>query len=561
VVIGLLVVGLVAGVIAGISPCILPVLPVVLVAGATGTTARSRRLRSVAVVGGLVLSFCIVTLAGSALLSALGLPLDLLRTAGLVVLGCVGAGLVVPAIGHVLERPFVALRTRQPTATAGGFVLGLGLGAVFVPCAGPVLAAITVLGATHRVGLTGVMLTLAFSVGAALPLLAVALAGDALVDRTKALRSRAPTIRVAAGLVIIAMTLAIGFNLTDGIQRAVPGYTSALQQHVESTAFATHQLQALTGHGGGSLASCADFTSLSNCGPAPAFRDISAWLNTPGDAPLTLRGLRGKVVLIDFWTYSCINCQRTLPHVESWYRKYRTDGLVVVGVHTPEFAFEHVVSNVAAAAHQLGVGYPIAVDNGYGTWDAYDNQYWPAEYLVDATGRVRHTHFAEGEYPATESLIRTLLVDAHPTVRLPPPSDLPDTTPTEPTNPETYLGYDRLQYLVGTTPVPDQATSYQFPGQIAPGTYALSGTWTIGAQKATAGPGARLELGYQAKDVYLVLGGTGTVAVNVNGRPSKVLSVGGIPRLYTLMASPALETGVMTLTVSAGVDAYDFTFG
>ncbi len=381
-------VGIVAGFIAGISPCILPVLPVVLVAGATSEERPARRRRAVAVVVGLIVSFSAITLGGSALLSAVGLPQDLLRDAGIVVLGVFGLGLLVPAIGHLLERPLSRLRAPRPSSRSTGFVLGLGLGAVFVPCAGPVLAAITVIGATHRVGFTGVLLTLAFSIGAAMPLLFVALAGDELVSRVSALRERAPKLRIVGGAVLILMALVIGLNLTDGIQRAVPGYTSALQHDVEGTAFATKQLAALTGHGGGSLASCRDDdAALQTCGNAPAFKGITAWLNTPGGKPLRLSQLRGKVVLVDFWTYSCINCQRTLPHVEAWYRLYKGDGFVAVGVHTPEFAFEHVVSNVTAAARDLGVHYPVAVDDGYATWNAYGNEYWPAEYLIDAKRR------------------------------------------------------------------------------------------------------------------------------------------------------------------------------
>jgi cytochrome c biogenesis protein CcdA/thiol-disulfide isomerase/thioredoxin len=559
--VGLVVVGFVAGIIAGISPCILPVLPVVLVAGATGADPAARRRRSIAVVAGLVVAFSVLTLAGSAILSALGLPQDLLRDLGLIVLGLFGLGLLVPAVGRLVERPFARLRGPQPRASGSGFVLGLGLGAVFVPCAGPVLAAITVLGATHRVGFSGAVLTLAFALGAAVPLLVLALAGDTLVDRTRALRERAPLLRTVGGAVLVAMTLLIGFNLTDGLQRDLPGYTSALQHTVEGTTFATHQLQALTGNGGGSIAMCRDDAMLHDCGAAPSFRDIGAWLNTPGGKPLTLAGLRGKVVLVDFWTYSCINCQRTLPHVEAWYQRYRDDGLVVVGVHTPEFAFEHVVSNVAAATGSLHVTYPVAVDDGYGTWDAYRNEYWPAEYLVDASGRVRHTHFAEGGYTETESLIRDLLVAAHHGVALPPPTDLPDKTPTGATNPETYLGYERLEYLVGSTPIPDAAASYDFPAALPPGGYGLSGTWTIGSQKATAGSGARLELGLQARDVYLVLGGRGTVAVSLDGGPPTTVAVSGVPRLYTLVSGDRLVTGVLMVSVSPGVDAYDFTFG
>jgi cytochrome c biogenesis protein CcdA/thiol-disulfide isomerase/thioredoxin len=561
--ISLLVVGFVAGLITGISPCILPVLPVVLVAGATGTAPASRRRRSVAVVAGLVASFSVITLVGTTVLSAIGLPQDLLRDAGLLVLGLFGIGLLVPAIGEILERPFFRLRGPQPTTARGGLVLGLGLGAVFVPCAGPVLAAITVIGATNHLSFTGLLLTVAFAAGAGVPLLAVALAGDAVIDRVRALRDRARGMRIAGGAVLIVMTLAIGLNLTNGLQQDVTGYTNALQNSVEGGRTVRTQLQTLTkgNTGDGSLLSCTDSATLENCGPAPDFAGITAWLNTPGGAPLSLPDLRGKVVLIDFWTYSCINCQRTIPHVEAWYKQYASDGLVVVGVHTPEFAFEHVVSNVQGAAQQLGVTYPIAVDDNDITWSTYDNEYWPAEYLVDATGMLRHVDFGEGEYGRTESLIRQLLVDANPGLKLPAPTDLPDRTPTAPTNPETYLGYSRLQYLVGATPVMDAPAVYKFPSFITPEEYALSGSWTIGWEEATAGADARLELDFEAHDVYLVLGGSGTVAVSLNGKAVTTVDVSGIPGLYTLVSGSSESSGVLLLTVSPGVEAYDFTFG
>ena len=198
-----------------------------------------------------------------------------------------------------------------------------------------------------------------------------------------------------------------------------------------------------------------------SCGEAPNFSDVTAWLNTPHHEPLTIAGLRGKVVIIDFWTYSCINCQRTLPHVEAWYKRYAPYGLEIVGVHTPEFAFEHVVSNVKAQSKTLGVKYPIAVDDDYGTWHAYHNNYWPAEYLIDATGVVRHVDYGEGSYSLTESLIRKLLLQANPGIKLPPPTTVPNLTPTEETNPESYVGYDYgLTYFDSTTePRSNVATS------------------------------------------------------------------------------------------------------
>jgi cytochrome c biogenesis protein CcdA/thiol-disulfide isomerase/thioredoxin len=574
----LLLIGLVAGVVAGISPCILPVLPVVLVAGATtpeqsdsetaGEPAAGRRRRGLgrplAVVGGLVLSFSALILAGSEVISFLHLPQDLIRDVGIVLLGLVGLSLVVRPLSALLERPFSRLRAPTPSGAAGGFVLGLALGVVYVPCAGPILAAITVVGATHHVGLEALGLTLAFGVGTALPLLLVAFAGRELAGRVKALRLRAPAVRGAGGVVLIAMAVAIALNLFAGLQREVPGYTSALQSRIEGGSQVRKDLGHLTGGSASSLANCnSSATGLVDCGPAPAFKGITAWLNTPGGKPLTIASLRGKVVLIDFWTYSCINCQRTLPHVEAWYREYAKYGFVVVGVHTPEFAFEHVVSNVRSQAAALGVHYPIAVDDDYDTWNAYDNEYWPAEYLVDAGGDVRHVHFAEGDYSLTESLIRQLLLDAHPGVVLPPATDLPDLTPTGELSPETYLGYERVQYLYPDDQVAnDSPYTYQFPkGGIPLGAFGLSGVWTDHSQEATAGARAELELAFVAEDVYLVLGGSGTVKVSVGGDHVQTIAVSGVPRLYTLFHASSSDSALLLLQVTPGVQAYDFTFG
>jgi cytochrome c biogenesis protein CcdA/thiol-disulfide isomerase/thioredoxin len=575
--IGLILVGAVAGFLAGISPCILPLLPVVLVAGAarpvtdsagpaepttasTGTTAsRGGLARPLAVVLGLVLSFSVLILAGSEIISLLHLPADSLRDAGIALLALVGLGYLIPPLGALLERPFARIRVRRPNGSGGGFALGLALGVLYVPCAGPVLAAITVVGATHRVGLTAVFVTAAFAIGTAVPLLAVALAGGQLSRRLTAIRRRAPQARVVGGVVLIGMAVAIAFNAFQGLEQDVPSYSSALQ----GSAKVRSELNSLTGVKQTSLTKCnSSATTLVDCGPAPNFTGITAWLNTPGGKPLTMAGLRGKVVLVDFWTYSCINCQRTLPHVEAWYSRYAKDGFVVVGVHTPEFAFEHVVSNVIAQSAALGVHYPVAVDDNYATWNAYDNEYWPADYLIDAQGNVRHVAFGEGDYSTTEKLIRTLLADAHPGLALPPPTNVPDRTPTGELSPETYVGYDRLQYLVPSTDVVENAPSaYQFPASLPLGGMGLSGTWTEHAEEATAGPRAELELGFLAQDVYLVMGGQGSVSVSINGKHMQTIQVAGIPRLYTLYSANAVTSGTMLLQMSPGVQAYDFTFG
>jgi thiol-disulfide isomerase/thioredoxin len=300
---------------------------------------------------------------------------------------------------------------------------------------------------------------------------------------------------------------------------------------------------------------------LQQCGRAPAIRGIDHWLNTPDDRPLPLNGLHGRVVLVDFWTYSCINCQRTLPHVEAWNRAYRNSGLTIIGVHTPEFAFEHVLSNVRAASGQLGVRYPVALDNQYATWNAYENNYWPAEYLIDTRGNVRHVDFGEGAYGQTETLIRKLLVAANPSIVLPPRTDIPDATPSEQTTPESYLGYQHPGNLAYQTVAENQMSGYQIPSSLPADEYAYGGQWLIGNESSTAGPGATLDLNFSAKDVYLVLGGTGTVRVNVGGRPTQTVAVTGVPRLYTLVGPGPYQQNLLALSVSPGVQAYDFTFG
>jgi cytochrome c biogenesis protein CcdA/thiol-disulfide isomerase/thioredoxin len=570
----LIFVALAAGLIAGISPCILPVLPIVFVAGVAAPdateTPRGSWRRSVAIVLGLVVSFSLLVLVGSEILSGLDLPQNTLMWVGVVLLGLVGIGFVVPAIGELLERPFARMIGRQPSASSGGFVIGLALGLVFVPCAGPVLAAITVLGATHDVHFETVLVTLAFAVGAVVPLLFIALAGGGLVHRVQSVRRRAALYRQIGGVVLLLMAIGIATNSFDFLQRDVPGYTSVLQKNIEGSTSIRKQLNALKGTKGssgvsGSLVSCPSSSpGLVTCGLAPNFADVTTWLNTPQDKPLTMKGLRGKVVIVDFWTYSCINCQRSLPHVEAWYQRYAPYGLEIVGVHTPEFAFEHVIGNVKSQAKALGVKYPIAVDNNYATWNAYDNEYWPAEYLVDAKGVVRHVDFGEGNYALTETLIRKLLVAAHPGVKLPPPTSVPNLTPFVETSPESYIGYKYgLTYMdTDSEPPENVANEFHFPNVLSSTTWALSGVWNDHAEEATSIKNAKLEINYIAQNVYLVMGGTGTVMVSAgNGTAPTTIHVSGVPRLYTLLHAKASTTGNMVLKFSPGVQAFDFTFG
>ena len=373
----LILIGFLGGLITGISPCILPVLPVIFFSGtqtartpeqdaqaAQGTVATKTRptrslsetLRPYRVIAGLVLSFSVVTLAGSALLSWVHLPQDAIRWVALGALVAIGLGLIFPQFEALLEKPFSKLPQKQFGSGRSGFGLGLALGVLYVPCAGPVLAAIVVAGATGTVGLNTVALTLSFAVGAALPLLCFALAGQRVAERVAAFRRRQREIRVAAGIVTILLAVALVFNLPAMLQRAIPDYTSGLQEKVGGDEQLRQlNLGGLVNEQNADLSNCSDGgPELESCGTAPDIKGITKWLNTPGNAPIDLLSLRGKVVLIDFWAYSCINCQRAIPHVVGWYGAYRDKGFEVIGVHTPEYAFEKEEGNVVSGAKRLG---------------------------------------------------------------------------------------------------------------------------------------------------------------------------------------------------------------
>jgi cytochrome c biogenesis protein CcdA/thiol-disulfide isomerase/thioredoxin len=546
----LLGIGFVAGVITAVSPCVLPVLPIVLAGGAAGG-----RRRPYAIVAGLVASFTVFTLTASALLSALGLPQDTLRDVAIALLFVVAATLLVPRLGMLVEAPFARLSRRRSGDLGGGFVLGASLGLVFVPCAGPVLATVSVLAAERRVGVQLVLLTLFYAAGAGLVLLLVAVGGQRVSRR---LRSTRAWWRPALGAVMAAAALAIVFNLDQTLQTDLGSYTSALQRHTEASGYATHHLNGLRGTTGtlSAHATSSPAVKLHDYGAAPDFAGIAHWLNTANDRPLSIVGLRGKVVLVDFWTYSCINCLRTLPHLQAWYAAYHKDGLEIVGVHTPEFAFEHVLGNVEGAVRRLGVTWPVALDNAYGTWNAYGNQYWPADYLVDKRGDVRAVHFGEGDYSGTEQDIRTLLgVRTAAAAR-------PNTTPTEAMTPETYLGPQRLDRsrYAGSSIAPGKSNLYTAATALPQDGISYGGEWTLAGQIATAGMGAKLLLRFQAKDVYIVLGGKGRVTAQLGGRPLATIDVTA-DRLYTVLSSRTTRDGVLRLGFTPGVRAYSFTFG
>jgi cytochrome c biogenesis protein CcdA/thiol-disulfide isomerase/thioredoxin len=535
----LLGIGFLAGVVTSISPCVLPVLPILLAGGASGR-------KPFRIITGLIASFVVFTLFASWTLRKLGLPQDLLRNLAIALLFLVAATLLVPRLGTLLERPFAALTRHR--ASGGGFVLGISLGLVFVPCAGPVLAAITVVAANNHVGWRIVSLTIAYALGAAVPMLLIALGGRGVATR---LRAEGPLLRLASGAVIGLVALGIAFHVDDRFTTALPGYTSALQKHIEDTSRATKRLAKLTGSRP-LVAKKTVADGLPNYGRAPALVPTGDWFNS---RPLTIAGLRGKVVLVDFWTYSCVNCLRTLPHLKAWYATYHPSGLEIIGVHTPEFAFEHVASNVADAIKRFGIRYPVVQDNDYKTFTAYRNDSWPAEYLIDRHGTIRDIHIGEGQYGETEDLIRRLL-GVHKLKM----TDVPDLSPRGFGTPESYLGYERLERYVGSPIHVNVEAKYRFPRAVPQNELAYAGSWNVQRQRIVAGANARLRLHFVAQHVYLVLGGRGHVSELVDGKPYGSVHVDSY-RLYTLLNLIGPEDATLELRFTPGVQAYAFTFG
>ena len=542
----LLCVAFVAGIVTAVSPCVLPVLPIVMAGGATGGPRRPY-----AVIAGLVLSFTVFTLSATALLSSLGLPDDLLRNLAIAVVVVVGLSLVWPRLGDLLGRPFYALARRRP-GDGGGFVLGLSLGLLFTPCAGPVIAAVATVAATQSFSVAAVLITLAYALGAGLVLLGVAVAARRGMN-LRSVRAHAPAVRRGLGAAILAVAMLMVLGVDKRLQTRVPEYTRALQG-LEESARAQGELDDLVG--GPTLA---EEARLDDFGVAPEFQAIQGWINSE---PLSMASLRGKVVLLDFWTYSCINCLRTLPHLKAWDDAYRDDGLVIVGVHTPEFAFERDPDNVHRAVQDLGIAYPVALDPDYGTWQAWQNRYWPAKYFVDRRGHLRYAHFGEGDYRKSEEVIRRLLAEDDSGALV--SAGIEDETPTGAQTPESYLGYERLDRFVGSRIEPNREAEYTIPRFVPLDGLAYGGRWTVEAERIVAGRGARLRLHFRGSNVFLVLGtegGNETVAVSLDGERTGTVKVTD-DNLYTLARIPGEKSDhLLDLRFSPGTEAYAFTFG
>ena len=574
-----------SGLVTVLSPCILPVLPIVL-----SSSAASGKARPIGVIAGLIVSFSIFTLAASWLVGLLGLSANALRLVAVGLLGLLGLGMIVPALNVWLEKAFGLLPglLRPQRATGSGFgpglLTGAGLGLVWAPCAGPILAAVTTLAATQRLSFGAVLVVIAYAIGAGVPLLAIAYGGRALIQRVPVLTRNLQRVQQGFGVAMLLTAVLMAFSVdtlvTTWLTNAVPASWTASLNSFETSAAVSQGLGQLKSGGQptptpappvipntGQVAAL----NLPNAGPAPEFAGISHWINSQ---PLTLKDLRGKVVLIDFWTYSCINCLRTLPYVTDWYNKYKDAGLVVIGVHSPEFAFEHDTANVEAAVKQYKIAYPVAQDNDFATWQAYNNQYWPAEYFIDAQGNLRHAHFGEGNYDETEQVIQALLAQAgHPVqASLTQGSAVPFS---DQQTPETYIGLARQdRFASPQAGIPAALPEYTFPAQLPLHNFAASGRWNFVSEYAeTAEAGAKLELHFYAKDVYLVMTSDKAASVtvflvspNATSHSDDVDSKGQVrvqaSRLYHLVGLDSLAEGTVILQFdSPGVRVYAFTFG
>jgi len=582
----LIIFGFIAGAATALSPCVLPVLPIALSAGATGG-----RRRPLGIVAGLAVSFTFATVALVYVISALGLPNDFLRKLAIAVLLGFGIVLMIPPLAARLEAWMSQFASRAGVAKGkgdgfwSGTAVGASLGLVYAPCAGPILAGVITVSASQSFSTGRLAVALSYGIGSAVVLYFLMLGGRKVV---RPLAQRGVGLQIAMGAVMVVVALAMLGNydirFQNHIASSLPSFLVNPTKGLEDTASAKTALADIRGDGGNGVGSEASgaapetgadgkLKKLPVLGVAPEFVGTEQWFNTPGDKPLTLRGLRGRVVLVDFWTYSCINCIRTLPYLKAWDAKYRKDGLTIVGVHTPEFPFEREASNVESAIEENGIRYPVVQDNEQATWNAYGNQYWPAEYFIDAQGRVRYVHFGEGEYGEKEKVIRELLAEAGKPVKGKETRVHAIAPSATVTTPETYLGAARAERFTNAMLSPG-SHDFTAPKSLPPNEFAYHGKWRISLDSATAGGGASLNLNFGARRVYLVLGSPGQdrkVRVLLDGQPiasadagsdvhSGAVTVTG-QRLYNLVNLPQVGHHVLTLEPEAGVMGYAFTFG
>ncbi|WP_433588603.1 cytochrome c biogenesis protein DipZ [Pseudomonas koreensis] len=589
----LLVLAYLGGVLTIVSPCILPVLPFVF-----ARTGQPFIKSGLPLLAGMALTFALV-----ATLAAVGggwvVQVNQYgRWLALLFVALFGLTLLLPRLAERLTRPLVSVGSRLSEAAGqdnrprpgASFLIGVATGLLWAPCAGPILGLILTGAALQGASIATTLLLLAYAAGAATSLAAALLLGGKVFALMKRSIGTGEWIRRGLGAAMLAGVAAIALGLdtgllarlstasTGGIEQALVGQLSGKSPSGNATMMA--QIPAV-----GVAMKVADKApgTLPIEGQLPPLNGAVQWLNSP---PLDVQALKGKVVLVDFWTYSCINCLRTLPYVKAWAEKYRDQGLVVIGVHAPEFAFERDVGNVTKAMKELGINYPVAIDNDYKIWRAFNNEYWPAHYFADAQGRIRYHHFGEGDYAESERVIQQLLreagsktvadglinADANGVQQAPDMHQV--------LSPETYVGYQRAEHFVPETGlVPDKVATYIPPTNLNLNDWSLGGQWAVGAERATASaPASRIVYRFHARDLHLVLGPGADgkpvrFNVSIDGQaPGDAHGVDVAPdgsgrvteqRLYQLVRqTDAVKDRTFTIEfLDLGVSAYAFTFG
>lgn len=554
------------------APCIWPLLPIILSSSVIGTGHK----RPLGITIGILVSFGILTLTISYLVSFFKFDPNILRYFAVFILLFLGATMVIPPLTRIVES-FVSRFVGKLAAKPGeipssgflpGFITGLSLGVVWTPCAGPILATIATLAATRTVNLEIILVTVVYLIGVGIPLFLFAYAGQKFIAKSRFLNKYTGNIQKVFGVIIILTAFLILTNYDKVLQAKLLDVFPAYSQFVvdlESNDTVTEALDRIGGKeedmsGKAFNPMNSQENSIFNANvPAPEITGISNWLNSE---PLTLESLKGKVVLIDFWTYTCINCIRTLPHVTSWYEKYKDDGLVIIGVHTPEFEFEKNTDNVQGAIEQFGITYPVAQDNDFGTWRAFSNRYWPAKYLIDKNGNIRYYHFGEGKYDETERAIQLLLQENGKAVTK-KIDTMPDMTPTQRVSPETYLGSFRMEYLYPNGSTKEGEQNFTIAKNISENSFTFGGVWDIQNEYAKSVENAVLEYKFFAKNVFLVMRpgkSSGKVRVILDGKEVSLISVDA-DKLYELIQLSDYEAHLLRLEFTPGIEAFAFTFG
>jgi cytochrome c biogenesis protein CcdA/thiol-disulfide isomerase/thioredoxin len=575
----LFVVAVIGGAASVLTPCVLPLLPAILVISRDGSRARSWGIAA-----GIELSFFLLAILLASVITALGLPPNLLRWIAAGLLTFFGLVLIVPKLDELFANVTSKLTSRIPqgrvqrSGFVGGVLSGLPLGLVWAPCAGPILAGITIASSSSRFTSRIWVTMLGYAIGMFLPLSAVIFGGQRLGQWLRRILGGGRRVLAPMGVILLATAVLVGVGGLERVNRFI-----AERIDLTSTPTAELERRALTDRRPTDDASGVTREQLSlngypetdgfeDLGPAPEFAGISRWYNSE---PLAMRELRDKVVLVDFWTYSCINCIRTFPHLRRWHDTYADDGLVIVGVHTPEFEFEKDPGNVGRAVKDFDISYPVALDPDLRTWNAFYNHYWPAHYLIDKDGTIRSVHFGEGEYAETEREIRELLGMSEGDI------DTRD-EPFTPRTPETYLGWLRAERYQGrdilrTGLVHDREETYAVPRnssgrvELEPDTWSYDGTWKVGSQGAVAGRDAKIFIRFRASKVHIVAGPATDATPERSGAATRGsirtdVYEGGRDvvvdeyKLYTVRDGDDANA-ILELDVSPGVEVFAFTFG